>query len=160
MNKDSTGEIAQQKSTASLKNLSRVMDSSIRLPGGYRIGWDGIIGLIPGIGDLAGLGISLYIVSGAFRAGASLPTVVRMLFNVAIEAILGTIPIIGDIFDLTYKANNRNMALLQLQLDAPERAHSQSSQRLWLVALVSISVICIVIIALVWMTIALLQWLF
>ena len=80
---------------ASLEKLSRLMDSSIRLPGGYRIGWDGIIGLIPGIGDLTGLAISLYILVGARRAGASSATLFKMMVNVTLESVLGAIPVVG-----------------------------------------------------------------
>jgi len=118
-----------------LQRLSRWMDSSIPLPGGYRIGWDSIIGLIPGFGDVAGLGISLYIVAGAYRAGASVPTLLRMLFNVLLETILGAVPLVGDLFDMAFKANIRNMRLLERQSEHPDSLDKQSGQRLWLLVL-------------------------
>ncbi len=130
---------------ASLERLSRLMDSSIPLPGGYRIGWDGIIGLIPGVGDLAGLGISVYILIGAHNAGASTATLLRMILNVIVETVVGAIPLIGDIFDFAFKANNRNMSLLRQQLADPSAVRVQSQQRVWLaVAIMLLSVALIV----------------
>ncbi len=119
-----------------LQKLSRLMDTSIRLPGGYRIGWDGIIGLVPGIGDVVGMGISSYIVLGAARAGASKLTLVRMILNVAIESVVGAVPILGDIFDLVFKANSRNMTLLEKQLQAPEETSRGSRIELIVMAVI------------------------
>lgn len=99
-----------------LRNLSQLLDSSIRLPGGYRIGLDGLIGLIPGIGDAIGACAGAYIVIRAAQLGASSVTLVRMIGNVIIETLLGAIPIIGDLFDFVWKANNRNVALLEKQM--------------------------------------------
>ena len=118
-----------------LERLSYLMDSSIPLPGGYRIGWDGIIGLIPGIGDLAGLGISLYIIAMARRLEASNSTLLRMLGNVALETVVGAIPIIGDLFDFGFKANVRNMRLLDSHLVDAAGTRHESHWRLALVVL-------------------------
>lgn len=126
--------------TAELQALSRFLDSSIRLPGGYRIGWDGIIGLIPGLGDVVGACISLYIIIRAKRLGGSNLTIMRMLLNVAIELIVGLIPVVGDIFDFVFKSNTRNLALLNKQLvDTPQL---QRSNTMWL-ALWSVSIIAL-----------------
>lgn len=129
----------------SLAKLSRFMDSSIRLPGGYRIGWDGIIGLVPGIGDAVGLGISLYILFGAQRAGASSATLTRMAANVGIETLLGSVPVLGDLFDFVFKANNRNMRLLQNQVAMPEATDKRSKRSLYLAALVLLVVVILLI---------------
>lgn len=110
-----------------LNTLSRVMDTSIRLPGGYRIGWDGIVGLIPGVGDLVGMGISLYILVGATRLGASKTTLLRMLGNIGVETAVGSIPIVGDLFDLAFKANTRNMKILDNQIVDPTSTQRQSN---------------------------------
>ena len=100
-----------------LHNLGRWLDSSIRLPGiNYRIGYDAVIGLIPGVGDLIGLGLSLYIVLEASRLGVAKSTLVRMLTNVGVEAVVGAVPFFGDIFDATWKANARNLKLLDAQI--------------------------------------------
>ena len=99
-----------------LRRLSWLLDSAIPLPGGYRIGLDGIIGLIPGVGDAVGASLSTYIVVEAARLGASPVQLLRMMMNVLLETVMGTIPVLGDLFDFAWKANERNMALLDAQL--------------------------------------------
>lgn len=97
--------------------LARLMDSSIRLPGGFRIGVDGLIGLVPGVGDLAAAGASFYIVALAARVGVPTSTLVRMVLNVALDTIVGAIPLLGDMFDVAFKANLRNARLMDAYLD-------------------------------------------
>ncbi|MGK2925679.1 MAG: DUF4112 domain-containing protein [Lysobacterales bacterium] len=97
--------------------LARLMDSSIRLPGGFRIGVDGLIGLVPGVGDLAAAGASFYIVAQAARAGVPARALVRMVLNVALDAVVGAIPVLGDVFDVAFKANLRNASLMDAYLD-------------------------------------------
>lgn len=97
-----------------IEHLGFLLDNSIRLPViGYRIGWDAIIGLIPGFGDVAGLLLSTYIVYESARFGVPKATLGRMALNVGIEALVGAVPFLGDIFDATFKANARNIDLLQ-----------------------------------------------
>lgn len=103
-----------------VRNLARLLDSSIALPGGYRIGLDGLIGLVPGIGDAAAASISAYIVIQAARLGASTTTLIRMMGNILLELIIGIVPVVGDLFDFVWKANNRNVALLERNLDRLE----------------------------------------
>ena len=136
-----------------LQRLSRLMDSSITLPGGFRIGWDGIIGLIPGIGDLIGLGVSAWIVLGAARLGASKATLARMGANVALETLVGAVPIVGDLFDLAFKANERNMRLLERHAGDPVRVTRHS--RGWLAG-IAIAVIGLVLL-LGWLVVAVLS---
>jgi hypothetical protein len=109
-----------------LERLGRFMDEAIRLPGGFRIGWDAVIGLIPGIGDAVGAAVSAYIVLGAARAGVSGIVLLRMIGNVALETIVGTIPLVGDLFDAAYKANMRNLRLLERHSAAPRTVHRRS----------------------------------
>lgn len=97
--------------------FGRFLDSSIRLPGGFRVGWDGIIGLIPGVGDVVGLGLSGWLVWRAVELGLPGGVILRMLGNVAIETVIGVIPVLGDLFDFVFKANIRNVALLQRELE-------------------------------------------
>jgi hypothetical protein len=97
-----------------LDNLSEILDSAFAIPGTrFRIGLDGILGLIPGIGDATGAALSLYLIFEAVRLGLPLSTLLRMVGNVAIETAVGAIPIVGDIFDIAWKANMRNMALVR-----------------------------------------------
>ena len=97
--------------------MARLMDSSIRLPGGFRIGVDGLVGLVPGVGDLAAAGASFYIVAQAARAGVPGRALARMVLNVALDAVVGAIPILGDVFDVAFKANLRNARLMDEYLD-------------------------------------------
>jgi len=94
--------------------LARLLDSCFILPGGYRIGIDPILGLLPGIGDVIGAGLSLYMVREAAKLGISKWIVLRMLGNVGLEALIGVIPVLGDLFDAAFKANVRNLRLLEL----------------------------------------------
>lgn len=101
-----------------VKTLSYLLDNSIRIPGTrYRIGLDPIIGLLPGIGDTAGAVLSTYIVLESARLGASLATLSRMVINILVESIFGSLPLIGDVFDAAWKANERNMNLLESHLE-------------------------------------------
>jgi hypothetical protein len=101
-----------------LRSLAWLLDNSIPLPGGYRIGLDPIIGLVPGLGDAIGALISAFIINEARSLGAPRSILLRMLGNVVIETAVGAIPFAGDVFDAAYKANTRNLALLaRYQLD-------------------------------------------
>ncbi|VXD22131.1 conserved hypothetical protein [Planktothrix serta PCC 8927] len=110
-----------------IRKLSRLMDTSIRIPGlGFRIGLDPIIGLIPGFGDVIDTAFSGYLIFLATRF--KLPTSVLgwMVFNIMFEGILGTVPLIGDIFDAFYKSNIRNLKLLEDHLKNTEPELSKS----------------------------------
>lgn len=110
--------------------LSQVLDSAWSVPGtSYRIGLDGIIGLIPGIGDPIGTMLSSYLIFEAARMGAPTHILLRMVGNVAVESIVGVIPILGDIFDLAWKANVRNLALLRAHKDELI-GHERSSRKI------------------------------
>jgi hypothetical protein len=103
-----------------LDALAHLMDNSIPVPGtGTRFGLDAVIGLIPGIGDAVGGLLSAYVVLEAARLGAGPAVVMRMLLNVAIETVVGAVPILGDLFDAGWKANARNVRLLHQAIDAP-----------------------------------------
>jgi hypothetical protein len=97
-----------------LDKLSRLLDNAFAIPGTrFRIGLDGILGLIPGIGDATGAALSIYLIVQAARLGLPVSTLLRMVGNVALETVVGAVPIVGDIFDIVWKANIRNMALLR-----------------------------------------------
>ena len=99
------------------------MDAGIRIPGtSLRFGVDPILGLIPGVGDAAGAALAVWILVEAARMGASRATVLRIAGNVALDAGLGAVPFVGDIFDFAWKANLRNVALLERHLATPDRA--------------------------------------
>lgn len=104
-----------------LDRLANALDSSIPVPFlRTRIGIDGLIGLVPGIGDAATGALSLYFVAEAWRLGVPVTTILRMLGNVAVDTVIGAIPLVGDLFDFAYKANRRNVELLRRALRARE----------------------------------------
>lgn len=98
-------------STAELDNLAHLLDSRFSLFG-IRFGVDSMLGLVPGIGDLAGLGMSAYIVGQSYRMGARKRTLARMGVNVLGDTVFGAIPVVGTVVDVFWKANRSNMRLL------------------------------------------------
>lgn len=103
--------------TRRVRVLAKLLDNSISIPGtGWKIGFDPIIGLIPGIGDLIGAVISGYIILEAARAEIPTLTLARMLGNVGVDTLLGAVPALGDVFDAAWKANTKNVALLERHL--------------------------------------------
>jgi Domain of unknown function (DUF4112) len=104
-----------------IRKLSRLMDTSIRIPGiGFRIGIDPIIGLVPGAGDLISTAFSAYIIFLATRFGLPHKDLGKMIFNVGLEAVVGTVPLVGDLFDAFYKSNIRNLEILEQHLTVVE----------------------------------------
>lgn len=109
------------KSLATLKRIRRIarlLDTAIGIPGTkFRIGLDPILGLIPGGGDLISGGISLYMIYLATRFGLAKEEIGKMLLNVGIETVAGSVPLIGDLFDAYFKANMRNLEILERHLE-------------------------------------------
>jgi len=107
---------------STLRALEILLDEAFRIPGtAFRFGIDGVIGLVPGLGDvLAGL-LSLAIPIAAWLRGVPYVTLVRMIANLGIGVLAGSVPIMGDIFDVAWKANRRNFRLLQRHLREPRR---------------------------------------
>jgi hypothetical protein len=98
---------------ARMRNLTRLLDTAIGLPGGFRIGIDPIIGLIPGIGDVIATTLSVWLVYDAARLGIRKRTLARMVLNIMIEGTIGAVPVLGDFIDAVWKANVRNMRLVE-----------------------------------------------
>ena len=130
--------------TRRVQVLAKLLDNSISIPGTpWKIGFDPIVGLIPGIGDLIGAVLSGYIVLEAVRAEVPAFTLARMLVNVGIDTLLGAVPAVGDLFDAAWKSNTMNVALLERHLaatgDAPPRRRN-------VLGLMAIAVIVLVLI--------------
>lgn len=105
-----------------LKFLATLMDSVFEIPGiRLRFGLDAILGLLPGLGDFATSFVTLYILQEAHRRGVSRVTLARMGFNILVDWLVGTIPLVGDLFDIGWKSNLKNVALLLEHADAGER---------------------------------------
>jgi hypothetical protein len=117
---------------ARARTLARLLDSAAKVPGtGIRFGADAILGLIPGLGDVAGAALAGYLVLLAQRLGAPRAVVLRMLANVAVDTIGGTVPVIGDLFDVAFKSNTRNVALLEQAVQQPVTTTRTSRLMVW-----------------------------
>ena len=100
-----------------LDRLSRLLDIAFVVPGtNIRFGVDAILGLIPVVGDWAGVALSSLVILEAARIGAPSGLLARMVGNVVIEGVVGSVPIAGDVFDVFWRANRRNLALLRRHL--------------------------------------------
>lgn len=131
---DRGSSASQAQAAQRLRRLSWLLDDAIPLPGGYRIGWDGVVGLIPGIGDAIGASLSSYIVVEAARMGVSKAVLARMVINILLELLVGAVPVLGDLFDFAFKANARNVALMRRALTAPAPTRRRSGVLLFAVA--------------------------
>ena len=120
---DLSPTVAEYRSKLALRRLralSHVLDNAIAIPGiGYRVGLDPLIGLLPGGGDLVAGFISIYVVAEAARLGVPAATLGRMGLNILTEVVMGTVPMIGDLFDVAWKANARNVDLVERHLHQP-----------------------------------------
>jgi hypothetical protein len=115
-----------------VRSLSRLLDNAVRVPGtDYRIGLDPLVGLLPVVGDVPTTAASAYVVLEAARLGVPRETLARMALNLAVDAVFGSIPLVGDLFDAVWKANARNVALLEARLDEPDAG---SADRRYLLA--------------------------
>ncbi|TDR85203.1 DUF4112 domain-containing protein [Enterovirga rhinocerotis] len=103
---------------ARLDALSRLLDNAFVVPGTkIRFGLDGVIGLVPGIGDMITTGLSAYLIFEARRLGLPRRAIARMVANLAFDAAIGIVPLVGDAADVMFKANRRNMRILREHLD-------------------------------------------
>lgn len=143
-----------------LKRLAWLMDDSIRVPViGRRIGIESLLGLVPVVGDLAGGGISAYVLYNAARMGASVPTLLRMAFNIALEMVVGAVPVLGDLFDMGFKANQRNVRLLERHV-GDSRSVDRQSFALVAAALTGLALLLIgAALATIWVTVVSIRWL-
>ncbi len=113
-----TGPLTREQRIARLDALAKLLDVAFIMPGtNIRYGIDGLIGLIPVVGDLITTAISLWIVREARALGAPWHVTARMLGNVALDGVVGMVPLAGDAFDVMFKANIRNMRLMRRWLD-------------------------------------------
>lgn len=144
------------KALRSINGLAKLMDAQFRVPGtGFRFGLDGIIGLIPGAGDLSTFAVSGYMLWIMAQNGASGFVMARMVLNVLIDAVVGMIPFIGDLFDIAFKANMRNMRLMQEHYQ--EGRHKGSAARVIVPVLI---ILFLIIIGIIWLSYKLLSYVY
>ena len=133
------------------RGLARLLDDLIRIPGtNIGIGLDPIIGLIPGVGDMIGGLMSSYILMVAAQEGVPASVLTRMLGNIALDSLVGVVPVLGDLFDVGVKSNRRNVDLLERYLATPSRTKAASRGVVALVILAAILLVVGVIAAGVW----------
>ena len=102
-----------------LRRFANLLDEAFRIPIiGYRVGLEPLIGLVPVIGDFSGFVLSGYLILRAARLGVPRETIVRMVVNALLDAIIGSIPVVGDVFDFFWKVNKRNLRLVERHLRA------------------------------------------
>ncbi len=139
-----------------LRTLARLWDDWFRIPLlGWRVGLDPIVGLVPGLGDLAGAVVGCYGLLLAVQAGAGVPILGRMLVNVMFDAVIGSVPLLGDLFDIGWKANSRNRALLERWLANPTATRRASAIGLTLGGVAVVGFMT----ASVWLCLAGIRWL-
>ena len=112
---------------ARARRLARAMDSAMAIPGTrIRVGLDPIIGLIPGGGDVASAVLAAYVVLIAVQRGVPRPVVWRMLGNIGVDTLGGSVPLLGDVFDVAYKSNMKNVELLERYVAQPDAVTRRS----------------------------------
>ncbi len=144
-----------------LRSLAHLLDNAIPIPGTpYRVGIDPIVGLLPGGGDLVMAAFSVYIVWESARLGLPRSTVTRMVSNLVLDTVVGSVPVAGDLFDVTWKANSKNVRLLEAHIDSPQyqkKAHIGFVLLLlfgFLALVIGIAALSVFVITLVWHAIA------
>lgn len=144
----------RSSSLAEVDTLAWLLDNSIPVPGtgGRRFGIDAIIGLVPGIGDLVSGVIGLFVVWRGARLGLPAVAVARMLATTVVDLAVGSIPVVGDVFDLWFKANTRNLAVMRRHLGEPD----VSTRDDWLALLVLVGAALLVVALVGWLVASLL----
>jgi hypothetical protein len=143
---DLSGSSAQSdRHLEQLRRLAWLLDSQFRVPGtNFRFGLDAVVGLSPGIGDFAGAIASTVFLAQAVRMGAPGPVLGRMITNILTETLVGAIPGLGDLFDATFKANRRNMRLLERLTESPEVTRQTSKRYLIGIAIVIAAILLVI----------------
>jgi len=129
------------------RSLAKALDAAIQIPGTHiRVGLDALLGLIPGGGDVAAAALWLASVLSAVRAGVPQPVIWRMLANIGIDTVLGSVPVIGDLFDVGFKSNMRNVALMERYANQPATVEKRS-RWLGIAVIVAIAVLLFSVLA-------------
>ena len=148
------------KSTQDLDYIANQLDNRFRGPFGFRFGWDGILGLIPGLGDLVTSSFSFYILLRAAAMGAPPVLIARMGLNILIDNIFDAIPLLGWVFDFVWKANLKNVKLLRDYSYNQKKVTWQSRFWVFIILLIFLSLFLLFIAGgfyLLWMAISYLQ---
>jgi hypothetical protein len=157
---DNGREQRGRRSLEQLRLVTNLFDQAFTIPGTrWRFGLDALIGLVPGFGDVAGALVAAYALHVARKLNAPAVVQLRLLTNIAFDALIGIVPILGDIFDFAFKAQTRNLALLDAWVASPERTARRSRSGLLLIPIAIIIVFATVTVLGVWMLVILFHWL-
>jgi hypothetical protein len=139
-----------------LGKLSFLLDRAFRIPGtSWRFGLEPVIGLVPGLGDVIGALAGMYALWTARQLGAPASVQARMVMNLAIDGVVGLVPLAGDVFDFAFKAHTRNQALLERWLQSPHQTRRSS----WAVLVAGATVLLALLVASIWVLVAGVRWL-
>jgi len=142
-----------------LRALARLFDQAFKVPGtNWRFGIDALFGLVPGLGDVIGALVAVYALRVARTLRAPGAIQLHMLSNIAIDALVGTVPVIGDLFDFVYKAQTRNLALLETWIQSPDHAARRSRRSLVFVPLAILAVFALMTATGIWALYLLFRW--
>lgn len=137
------------------RKYAELLDSRWNIPGTQiKVGIDPILGLFSGIGDLAGASLSVYFMYYATRLGAESSILLRMFVNILADLTIGAIPILGDLFDIGWKANLRNAKLLEKLEKNPDKLETESTLFMWILFVILVAILIGVIIAVGWLFVA------
>lgn len=155
------GDESGRRGLARLRTLTLLFDQAFGIPGTrFRFGLDALFGLVPGLGDLVGGLVAVYALQVARRLRVPVEIQAHMLSNIALDALIGTVPLIGDIFDFVFKAQTRNLALLDDWLKTPHETARRSKRGLMLIPAAIVLVFATLTIVGIWMLFILFHWLF
>jgi len=144
-------EARRRRASEQLDALAWLMDNSLPIPFFGRIGLDALIGLVPGIGDIASGAVSVVLILRGIQLGLPRIVVVQMTLNAALDLVVGVIPVLGDIFDAWFKANTRNVALLRAHVADPAASTRGSWAAVATIAGAVIGVIVLLGVLVVWL---------
>lgn len=146
------------KKINSLRRLSQLLDNAIGIPGTkYRFGLDPILGLIPGGGDTIAGALGAYIIIEAARMGIPRKVLGKMIGNILFDSLVGTVPVLGDLFDVAWKANARNMTLLESNLSVDRQEQNRKSDLIFLILLTVL--LLIIVVGFAALTFVIIRWL-
>jgi hypothetical protein len=147
---------AQTSTMRRLRRLSYLLDDVIRIPGTpYRIGIDPLLDVLPIGGDFLGTAFSVYIVLEAARLGVPRAALVQMVVNILLDTVISTVPVLGTVVDATWKANRKNIALLQEHLDIPQPGKKAD----WLFIALLLGGLLLAVVVMAAISVMLLRWL-
>lgn len=133
------------------RKFAELLDSWFTIPGTtIKVGLDPILGLVTGLGDLAGASLSVYFMFYATKLGANTSVLLRMFMNIMADLIIGMIPVLGDLFDVAWKANLRNAKLLEKLEVEPDKLGNESTVMMWVLFIALVLILIGIIIAIVW----------